>query len=326
MNRTDRLAAIILLLRSRNKLTAQQLAEIFEVSPRTIYRDIDALCQAYVPIVAEAGPEGGYSLLDTYSLPPVMFTPDEAVAMFLGGSFIAQSKGMPFLDALKTALIKVEDVLPEELRTSARATTEATLFDGFYARGQSVPVEVFGTVNRAILAHRCVQLTYHGARRDRVTERVVAPYGLIYDNRNGAWYLVGHCYLRDDQRMFHLARIEDIAMTDREYETPDTFDLSALQNRGWAEEFVASLEEEQHRIQVKVWKSVSERLRGSWLLRYAGREETGDDKVILTFHDRLPDARYLVCRFGADCEVLEPPELRERMAQYARDLLARHGG
>jgi len=326
MNRTDRLVAIILLLRSRNKLTAAQLAEIFEVSPRTIYRDIDALSQAHVPIVAEPGPEGGYSLLDTYSLPPVMFTPDEAVALFMGGSFIAQSKGMPFLDALKTALIKVEDVLPEGLAASARATTEATLFDGFYARGRPVDSEVFGTVNRAIVEHRCVQITYHGARREGATERVVAPCGLIYDNRNGAWYLVGHCYLRDDQRMFHLARIEDITLTDRAYETPETFDLAALQNRGWAKEFLASLEQDRQRIRVKVWKSVSERLRGSWSLRYAGREDTDGDKVILTFHDRLPDARYLVCCFGADCEVLEPPELRERVAQYARELLARHGG
>lgn len=326
MNRTDRLMAIILLLRSRSKLTAQQLADIFEVSVRTIYRDIDSLCQAGVPIVAEPGPEGGYSLLDSYSLPPVMFTPDEAVALFLGGSFITNCQRMPFREALKTALIKIEDILPEELKESVRITSQSTLFD-LSGRGSPPPARgVFEVVNGAILQHRCLLITYQGARRSEATERLVAPYGLVYDSRNGAWYLVGFCYLRSEQRMFHMGRIKDIVLTERPFEIPAGFDIRSLAGRPWAGSFVESLKGERPRIRIKVSKGVSERLQREWFLRYAEREETPDGRVILTYHDRLPDGLSFLLRFGADCEVLEPQELRERVIEAARRVLAFYGG
>jgi len=198
MNRTDRLMAIILLLRSRKKLTARQLAEIFEVSIRTIYWDIDSLCQANVPIAVELGPESGYSLLETYFLPPVMFTLDEAVALFLGGSFIAHRQGTPFREAIKTALIKIGDILPEELEKSVRIASQSILFDLKDRGNYSVAREAFEVINEAILKRKCIQMTYHSAWKNEITERVVAPYGLIYDH--GVWYLIGFCHLRGKPR------------------------------------------------------------------------------------------------------------------------------
>lgn len=147
-NRTDRLLAIILLLRSRRQRTARQLAEIFEVSQRTIYRDIESLTQADVPIVVDPGPEGGYRLLDTYALPPVMFTMDEAVGLFLGGSFVAHRQGTPFGEAIKTALIKIEDVLPDELRESVQTTVQSVLFDLKDRRDYSGSREQFEVILR----------------------------------------------------------------------------------------------------------------------------------------------------------------------------------
>lgn len=326
MNRTDRLMAIILLLRSRKKLTARQLAEIFEVSTRTIYRDIDSLCQARVPIAVELGPEGGYSLLDTYSLPPVMFSLDEAVALFLVGSFIARSQAMPFQEALKTALIKIEDILPEDLQESVRATSQATLFDVVDRGGPPIAREVFREINEAILEHKCVEITYRDVRKKRMTQRVVAPYGLIYDSRNGAWYLVGFCHLRGQQRMFHLARIDAIRLTDRDFQIPEEFELERLADRSWARSLAESLKREQPRIRIKVTAKLAERLQQSWLLRYAEREVALDGRVILTYHDDPLSALHFVYPFGADCEVLEPAELRQQVVGRARRVLALYGG
>ncbi len=325
MNRTDRLMAIILLLRSRKKLTAHELAEIFEVSERTIYRDIDALCQAQVPIAAEPGPEGGYSLLDTYSLPPVMFTLDEAVALFLGTSFIAHGQAMPFGEALKTALIKIEDILPDKLQESVHLSLQSILFDAGERGGMPVAREVFQRVNEAILERRCIQLTYDSARRGQTTERVVAPYGLIYDHRNGVWYLVGFCHLRGEQRMFHMGRVRAVSLTDRPFEIPREFELENLADRGWAASLIGSLAREHPQIRVKVSQRVSERLRRSWFFRYAEREETADGKVIVTYHDHLPSALHLLRHFGSDCEVLEPSALRDQVVAWARQVLAVYG-
>jgi predicted DNA-binding transcriptional regulator YafY len=325
MNRTDRLMAIVLLLRSRRKLTAQRLAEIFEVSTRTIYRDIDALCQAKVPVVAESGPDGGYSLLDTYSLPPIMFTLDEAVALFLGGSFVAHCQGTPFQEAIKTALIKIEDILPAALRGSVRLSAESILFDVVRGTDWAVAREAFATINEAIRERKCVRLLYHSLRRDALTERVVSPYGLIYDNQNGAWYLVGYCHLRDAQRMFHLSRIERVSRTDRRFEVPQEFELRRLAQRGWAKSLVESLAQDYPRIRIRVSKQVSERLRRDWLLRHAEREETPDGRVLLTYHDHLEPALYYPYRFGPDCEVLEPEELRVQVCEQVRQVLVTHG-
>lgn len=324
MNRTDRLLAIILLLRSRKKLSARKLAEIFEVSIRTIYRDIDSLCQANVPIAVELGPEGGYSLMETYSLPPVMFTPDEAVALFLGGSFIAHRQGTPFREAINTALIKIEDILPEELRKSVYIASQSILFDVKDRKNYSVASEVFQMINKAILERKCILMVYHSAREDRITERVVAPYGLIYDD--GIWYLIGHCHLRGQERMFHVNRIKEISLTDRNFEVPKEFDLKSLADKGWAKSLAESMKRDYPRIRIKVTKEISEKLREDWLLRYANREETEDGKVILTYHDAVESHLYFMYRFGADCEVLEPKELRDQVVEQARKVLALYEG
>ena len=324
MNRTDRLMAITLLLRSRKKLTARQLAEIFEVSIRTIYRDIDSLCQVKVPIAVELGPEGGYSLLDTYSLPPMMFTLDEAVALFLGGSFIALREGTPFRDAIKTALIKIEDILPEELGASVRIASQSILFDLKDRGNYSVAKEAFEVINEAILKRKCIQMTYHSAWKNKITERDVAPYGLIYDN--GVWYLVGFCHLRGKQRMFHVNRIKEISLTDRDFEVPEEFDLKSLADKGWAKSLAESMKRDCPRIRIKVTKEVSEALKGDWLLRYADRKETPDGKILLTYHDDLPSQLYFMYRFGPDCEVSEPKELRDRVVEQAKKVLAMYRG
>jgi predicted DNA-binding transcriptional regulator YafY len=125
--------------------------------------------------------------------------------------------------------------------------------------------------------------------------------------------------------MFHLARIQAISLTDRDFQVPAGFDLTSLANRGWARSFTESLKEDHQPIRIKARKEVSERLRRDWFFRYAEREEAADGKVILTYYDHLPSAPYLPCRFGADCEVLEPQELREQMIAHARKVLALYG-
>lgn len=323
MNRAARLIAIILLLRSRKKLSARQLAGLLEVSTRTIYRDIDTLCRDNVPIAVEMGPEGGYSLPDADPLLPIVLTDDEAVALFLGGSFIARRQGTPFQDAIKTALIKIEASLPRALRESVRMSAQSILFDVTDRGDYSVGREAFEMINEAILSRRCIRVSYHTPRKDEITERVIAPYGLIYDN--GVWYLVGFCHLRGEQRMFHLARMKDISATDRVFKVPKEFDLEDLADKGWARSLAESMKHEYPRIRIKVSKAVSRKLREDWLLRYASREETPDGKVVLTYHDSLPSELYFLYRFGTECEVLEPKELRDQVIAQAKKVLELYG-
>jgi len=111
MNRIDRLTAIILMLQSHRVVTAEQLAEYFEISVRTVYRDIAALGEAGVPIVAETGV--GYSLMRGYNLPPVMFTQSEAAALFMSGQLAEQFGDESLQKSLSGALLKIQSALPE---------------------------------------------------------------------------------------------------------------------------------------------------------------------------------------------------------------------
>lgn len=321
-NRTDRLLAIILLLRSRRKLTAKQLAEIFEVSVRTIYRDMESLSHAEVPVRVETGPDGGYSLMDTYSLPPVMFSLDEAVALFLGGSFVAHRQGTPFGEAIKTALIKIEDILPQELYDSVQTTVQSVLFDMPDRRDYTSSRQAFEVILEGIRRRRRIDIRYKGAHRQQARSREVSPYGIIFDNGN--WYLVAYCHMRQAERMFHLGRIQAAEVTERSFDPPEDFSIESYANRGWSASFYEDMKRDYPRVRVRVPRQVADSMAKHWLMRHAEREDDGDDRVILTYHDHPEGPINFVYRFGLDFEILEPSEARQGIAEMAKRLLTRH--
>src|SRR5919199_4428187 len=135
MNRTDRLLAIVLELQARGKQRAEDLAATFEVGKRTIYRDIQALCEAGVPVISTPGQ--GYSLLEGYFLPPLRFTPDEALILLLGSDTMAQSFDAEYRAAAESASRKIAGALPENLRAEVRSLQESIRFVAEGARERS---------------------------------------------------------------------------------------------------------------------------------------------------------------------------------------------
>lgn len=205
MNRTDRLYALVEEMRAvaPRPRSARWLAQRFEVSIRTIERDISALQQAAVPIWVEPGRRGGYCLSPEHTLPPVNFTPDEAVAMAVA----LQSMGAsPFAPAAASALRKVVFAMDDDDATSARERAARVHF----LRDQSVPARVPRLVSDAVSARRVLRIAY----RDRAgaeTMREIEPLG--YVESSGAWYLLAWCRLRDGIRAFRIDRIHDVTVT-----------------------------------------------------------------------------------------------------------------
>jgi len=126
MNRTDRLLAIVLELQGRGRRRSEDLAATFEVSKRTIYRDVEALCQMGVPVVSVPG--RGYSLVEGYFLPPLRFTTDEAILLTLGSDVMAQSFDAEYAQAAESAVRKITGALPEELRDEVQSLQESIRF------------------------------------------------------------------------------------------------------------------------------------------------------------------------------------------------------
>jgi predicted DNA-binding transcriptional regulator YafY len=216
MNRTDRLYALVEELRARapRLVRADDIAQHFEVSTRTIERDLLALQAAGVPIWAQPGPGGGYGLNVDTTLPPLNLTPAEAVAI---ATALAATRAMPFVQAGQTALKKLTGVMAASPRdTASRLVSHIRVIQG--PGGASSPdVEVLQT---AMLDGVAVEMRYTDSQM-QTTERVVEPHGLV-GTRNG-WYLVAWCRLRQAPRAFRLDRIDGTRLTDEPI-TPRSLD------------------------------------------------------------------------------------------------------
>ncbi|GAA4441696.1 hypothetical protein GCM10023091_27350 [Ravibacter arvi] len=210
IKRFERIVAILIQLQSKKIVRAQEFAERFEVSVRTIYRDIRSLEAAGVPIYSEAGV--GYSLVDGYKLPPVMFTHEEA------GTFVAAERLMQkFMDEslgkhFQSAMFKIKSVLKEEQKERLEAIRSNLLVSSPSDRmfNQNVP-DALEILLEAVAEKRQVMLQYQSIEATEPGERFVEPVGVFHENRN--WYLFAFCHLRNDYRQFRADRIFGIGRT-----------------------------------------------------------------------------------------------------------------
>ena len=210
MLKTERLVAITLLLQARGKMTAERLASILEVSVRTIYRDMDVLSLAHVPVAMDHGPGGGYYLPDGYHLDPATFTSDEAVALALGGAMAGDYRLFDSDDGLRRALVKLEAALPEEYRADVRSARERILFDTTAWYRRPTTAAHLETVRAAVWAARQLDL-YTPTQAGR---RLAARRAAWLVCKAGIWYLVAYCHLRQAFRTFRVERIEEVAVRD----------------------------------------------------------------------------------------------------------------
>src|SRR6266542_1564390 len=213
VNRTDRLMAIVWLLRSRQKMSAAALAEAFGVGERTIYRDVQALSEAGVPVAALPGPGGGYALAAGYRLSPIAFGTEEVEALWLAGRLVAGLGLTDADDALRLAMEKILAVAAPE-RAAHVEKLEGLVDVQLDRRGPAlVRGDVFATSREAVLGGKTVHITYGAYGAENTSERDVTPERLSF--QRGAWYVEGADSASGETRTFRLDRIQSCALTDR---------------------------------------------------------------------------------------------------------------
>src|SRR5262245_61043301 len=230
MNRTDRLYALVEELRATapQVRSVRRLAARFEVSGRTIQRDILALQEAGVPIWATPGPGGGYSIDPAHTLPPLNFDGSEAAAIALA---LARSGPMPFQGAARSALQKVIAAMSASGRTSADDLLARVHL--LQAKREPSGTPVLRAVEQAVLEHRVLRLDYRDKHGNATTARLVEPLGFVGSERE--WYLVGWCRLRAAVRAFRLDRIGMLEVTGEHAPArqPPTVEDGCLPERSW---------------------------------------------------------------------------------------------
>ena len=222
MNRTDRLLAIVLELQAKKQVRAEDLAAKFEVSKRTIYRDMLALDESGVPIVALPGQ--GYSLVEGYFLPPLTFNTDEAIMLLLGADFVGRNFDAQYREAAQSANQKIVTVLPEGLRQEVEYLEHSIRFIAINGQAAS---ETLQQLRRAIIQRRTVRFRYHARYRDgkpsESSVREADPYALIHVG--STWMMMAYCHLRQDRRNFRLDRMEDMTVLNQVFTRPVNFKI-----------------------------------------------------------------------------------------------------
>ena len=319
MGHTDRLLAIVLELQAHRWRRAEDLARTLETSKRTIYRDLVALGQAGVPIVSTPG--RGYTLVEGYFLPPVSFTADEATILSLGAEVMAQSFDAQYRAAAQSAASKITAVLPERLRVDVAALRERIHIGGEGTSLQPQVAATLRTLRGAVISCQRIRFRYYTRYRseqERASESVsdappwreADPYALI--RAGGAWYLTAYCHLRKDRRNFRLERIESLTVLDQTFARPQALQLRPRR----PDETLSIVARVQFDAQAARW------VKESPSFFTTAQEATPDGGLLVTLRLRTEEeiTQWLLS-WGSHARVLDPPSLRQRIADEAAALL-----
>ena len=302
MNRIDRLLALLFYLQRRRRATCPEIAQAFNLSLRTVYRDMAALQEIGVPLAAQAGE--GYTLLESFHLPPVMLREQEAMALILGAKMLQASGNMP--QEAGSALDKVAAALPSALRKDAERKAEIIQFIMPVGRFK-LDDPLLDQIQRAIQEKRVLRLRYFSYQEQTITERDVEPLTLSYGQ--GTWYIAAYCRLREDYRDFRVDRIEQMTTLPERFRRAPRPPASPAELRPLRLRVAASVlrwvQERQHYGFVEALPDED----GAMLMRYA----------VQRFEEIIP----WILSWGAQVEVLEPNDLRDQIRAELEFMLAR---
>lgn len=315
-NRTERLFQMILLLQNQPNMSSLDLARHFEVSRRTIFRDLRALTDSGVPLTY--GEHGGYEILDGYQLPPLMLSAREAATLLVGISFVKVQPDASLRADADAVRLKIRSVLPKEVKEYLDTLFSSTVLDPYWVASINVSSDEEGRwyrISEAIAKTQSALIEYHVASRDEITKRQIDPLGLVYYADH--WNFIAFDHLRGDIRNFRLDRIQSFRVLNERFEPPKGFDLGAyiLENGGSSE---------LHTIEVSF-------RRDAWahakriLPAKINEERSEDGRVIVSFE--FPNLEYIAVwlgRFGSGVRVESPDSLRTLVKDEALRIAAQY--
>ena len=244
--KVDRLVSIIMILLDKKRIGAQELADIFEVSPRTIYRDIDAINMAGIPVRGASGVGGGFEIMQEYKVDKKVFSADDLSALLMGLSSLS---GMIRGDELVHALAKVKSFIPADRAKEIELKANQICIDLSPWMGNRNIQPYLETIQSALQENKLLSFEYI-AHHGNKTARTAEPYQLVLKGNH--WYLQGYCRVRSDFRLFRLSRMSNLQMKEeifapRDYQKPQL-------------DFDSILETMQTKIKIRIHRSVMDRV------------------------------------------------------------------
>lgn len=315
MNRIDRISAILIQLQSRRVVKASDIAERFDISLRTVYRDVKTLEEAGIPIIGEAGV--GYSIMDGYRLPPVMFTREEATAFLTAEKFVEKLTDSTTMKHHQSAMYKVRAIL----KTAEKDALEnldgsIEVLKGFSQKRGDNNTDHIQTILDSIVQKRLLCIDYFAGHSQEFTKRDVEPVGVFF--LDSFWHLIAFCRLRNDYRDFRVDRMRKVVITDINYNGSKHPTLKA---------YIAQTAQEKQleTVVIRIDKEIAHHL--DYQKYYCGfvSEKAIGNKIEMTFLSASLEgfARWFMM-FGDQAEILKPQELAGRVKTIAAAIAQRN--
>ncbi|MEW2114116.1 YafY family protein [Streptomyces sp. NPDC005474] len=312
--RASRLLSVLLPLQTRGRMTAQQLADELEVSVRTVYRDMESLAAAGVPLYGDPGHDGGYRLVDGYRTRLTGLTGEEAEALSLAG-LPGPAADLGLGTVLAAAQLKLRAALPDELRDRTGEIRQRFHLDtaGWYA--ETDPTPHLAAVADAVWRQQRIRIRYRRWKAPQEVARTLEPYGLVL--KSGRWYLIAA--RAELVRTYRISQILRIQILQDHFERPPGFDLA----RHW-QSYLADFDARRHqgdavvRLSPRILKQLQDLVEPA--VARAARNSAGppgpDGRVQVVIPTESVDhAVGMLLRLGSEAEVVAPTELRDRMTQ-----------
>lgn len=302
----DRLISIIMVLLERKKISATKLAEMFEVSPRTIYRDIEAISLAGIPIVSYPGANGGIGIMEEYKIDKKLFTTSDITTLLIGLGSISSTLSS---EEIVNTLAKVKGMVPAEQIRDIELRSNQIAVDLTPWRTNKNLKPNLEKIKKALNESKYLSFRYSD-NSGKTTFRKIEPYQLVLKGTN--WYLNGYCTSRQDFRLFKLSRISSLEITDETFSSRE-FEPRQLDGSGWIDNRVIT-------VKLLVDESLRERMI----------EQCGEENIMSYESNKLlvaspfieDDYGYnMLLSLGDKCECLEPPNVREELIRRIRRLI-----
>jgi len=305
--KVDRLVSIIMLLLNKERVSAQALADMFEVSPRTIYRDIDAINMAGIPVRGAPGVGGGFEIMQNYKIGKKVFSTADLSAILMGLSSLSN---MIRGDELVNALAKVKSFIPADRAKDIELKANQIYIDlspWMSSRNIQPYLEIIKT---ALQDSKLLSFEYEDRYGNR-TARTAEPYQLVL--KSSHWYWQGYCHMRNDFRLFKLSRTSNLTILEESF-APRDYQNPPL-------DFTDILAPMQTKIKIRIHKSIIDRV-----LDYCAFEHfspDSDDHHMVSFPFFENEYYYnILFGFGDKCECLEPLHVRTEMRRRIHDMAA----
>ncbi|KEJ02010.1 helix-turn-helix transcriptional regulator [Clostridium botulinum] len=302
----DRLISIIMVLLNNERISAIKLAEMFEVTPRTIYRDIDTISLAGIPIITYTGVNGGVSIMPEYKVDKKFFTASDISTLLMGLSSVSTT--LSNKEVIGT-LEKVKSLLPKDQFRDIQLKSNQITIDLTTWMGNKSFQPNLEKVKSALNDSKYLSFEYYGGNRKK-NKRCIEPYKLILKENN--WYLQGYCTLREDFRVFKLSRISNLEILESIF-VPREFKSKPLDGSGWIDKRLIT-------IKLLVDWSLREQM-----VERCGEDNVkayGEDKFIVEFPFVADDLGYnILMGFGDKCECLAPENVRVELIKRIKKLL-----